>query len=39
MGVDVDDTRLNHTSYIIFVFIEFVQPSWGFDMVMVYFDL
>ena len=29
----------NHTSYKKFVFRDFVQNSWGFDMGMVIFDL
>ena len=32
-------SRPNHTSYKKFVFRDFVQNSWGFDMGMVIFDL
>ena len=32
-------SRPNHTSYKKFVFRDFAQNSWGFDMGMVIFDL
>ena len=40
IGVDLDTTiiKTNHTSHRLFVFSEFIQNSWDFDMGMVIFD-
>ena len=39
LGLDTTSIVPKHTSYKNFVFREFVQNSWGFDMDIVIFDL